>query len=121
MRPTAAEGKRMSKAVRKIERMIVDAVVEDAIKAGYELQVVADGEDMTERTTDGAAIIAMLMDLDDAHLIYRKPETPKENHDAWVRFVFGNDGWDVINDYTANLDKLELLKRADAISEEWGG
>jgi hypothetical protein len=24
---------------------------------------------------------------------------------SWIRLVFGNDGWDVINDYTINLEE----------------
>ncbi len=28
---------------------------------------------------------------------------------GWVRFIYGNDGWDVISDYTTNLEPVMKL------------
>lgn len=107
------------KMVRLVEEEICQAVVDDAIKAGYDLQVYTDGEDMTVRTTDRKIVMDMLMDLDDAFLKIRLPETDDAHHDHWVRFVFGNDGWDVINDYLTSLDRTDILKRAIALSDKY--
>lgn len=103
----------------EVERKIVTAVVEDAIAAGYDLQVYTDGEDFTERTTDKKIIIDMLMELEDAFLKMRLPATKDGYHDHWVRFVFGNDGWDVISDYLTSLDSTTILARAVAISQQY--
>jgi hypothetical protein len=104
---------------RMVEQEIVEAVVDDALKAGFDLQVYADGEDLTARSGDRKVIVDMLMDLDDAFLKYRESATPDNEHVHWVRFVFGNDGWDVISDYLTSLDETDLLKRADAISKKY--
>lgn len=101
----------------KLEHRIVTAVVVDAIKAGYDLQVYADGEDLTGRLTQPKEILLTLFDLDDAFLKMRLPSTDDAHHDHWVRFVFGNDGWDVISDYLTSLDKTDILTRANKISE----
>ena len=101
-----------------LEKRIVTAVVQDAIVAGYDLQVYGDGEDFTPRTTDAETIISTLTDLDDAFPKLRLPQTDDAHHVHWIRFVFGNDGWDVISDYTVSLDETTVLKRADAISDK---
>lgn len=103
----------------EVERKIVTAVVEDAIAAGCDLQVYADGEDLTDRTTNPQVVIDMLMDLEDAFLKMRLPATKDGFHDHWVRFVFGNDGWDVISDYLTSLDKTTILTRALTISKQY--
>jgi len=38
---------------------------------------------------------------------------------GWVYFVYGNDGWDVVSDYTTNLEAVlkgsgELAERLEA-------
>ena len=46
-----------------------------------------------------------LFNLDDAVLeIYTRASG--YDCEGWVRFVFGNSGYDVINDYSTNLEKF---------------
>jgi hypothetical protein len=115
------EREQRNKQIRKriaIETRIVRKVIRAGIKAGYHLAVY-DGEEfhpvMPERE-----LMALLFNLDDAWLeFYTEPkpkvlgEAPKAwfarpttHAKGWVRFVFGNDGWDVICDYTTNLSEL---------------
>jgi hypothetical protein len=44
----------------------------------------------------------------------------KDDRDAhgWVRFVYGNDGWDVVSDYTTNLEPH--MKNADKLADYYG-
>src|ERR1700680_4083136 len=92
---------------RVIEKTFVTAVVEDILKAGFLFQEDEEGE-----TTDNKQkILDLLFDLDDAlvHVISIEDGQDGlnvENHEGWIRFVFGNDGFDVISDYTLNLDSL---------------
>jgi hypothetical protein len=37
---------------------------------------------------------------------------------GWVRFIYGNGGWDVINDYTTNLEPW--MTNVDAIADQYG-
>lgn len=84
-----------------IEQDIVTRVVEELLRAGYELRTSADDEDgkRPSYTTDRAAILAALIEVDDEYLIARK-----HGRRSWVWFVYGNDGPDVISDYTTDLE-----------------
>lgn len=96
---------------QRVERAIVQRVVKDALAAGYALDVDDGGDEPAVKgaTTLKAAMDA-LMNTDDDRLILRRGKGR-----GWVRFVYGNGGWDVISDYTTNLD--DLLARANALAE----
>lgn len=87
-----------------IERDIVTRTVSALLKAGCSLSTDANPE-MGPRTKR-ADVLAELMEVDDEHLMVFN--TPQPEHDyvdvGWVRFVYGNDGADVISDYTVNLE-----------------
>ena len=36
---------------------------------------------------------------------------------GWVYFVYGNDGWDVVSDYTVNLE--DLMKGANELADKY--
>jgi hypothetical protein len=106
-------------AIRQvIERTIVTAVVEDALAAGYALQEDEDGI----TTQDKQDILELLFNLDDAYVhiisIENQDGDIVTNSVGWVRFVFGNDGWDVISDYSLNIEPLiqRALDMGDKIS-----
>ncbi|MBV8895506.1 MAG: hypothetical protein JO051_03265 [Acidobacteriaceae bacterium] len=94
----------------KIARRCTDAL----LRAGYLLGV-NDGEETTiERSSDANAIFhAMFTTDEDYILVYRKGE---QEHFGWVRFIYGNDGWDVISDYSTNLEPVMhgVLEYAEA-------
>jgi hypothetical protein len=115
-----------------VERRIVSAFVKQALAAGYRLSVSLDrGYDLADGSpflgaTDATAIIAETLAGDAAHVFLHAADGPlligsKLNAIGWVYFVFGNDGWDAISDYTTNLDKLEVLTDAEAISRRYEG
>lgn len=98
-----------------VERQIVQAVIDDALLAGYRLAV-DDGETRPKITTNKAQLMRALFDLDDAQLNVYLADRKQV---GWVYFVFGNDGPDVINDHTTNLEGL--LARAERLAEYWYG
>ena len=112
----------MSTATRQlIEREIAEAVIKSAIAAGYSLGV-HDGEEITiHHSTDAAAILAAMFTTDEDRLFVYKQDGPQGKRDwfGWALFIYGNDGWDVVNDYTANLDPI--MAEADALAEKYGG
>lgn len=121
--------KTMSVAMRKeVEEKIVGAFVDAALKAGYRLAVSLergyDTDEMLLGSTDRAKIMEEAFAGDECH-IFVQPATGKllDNGNVvsrgWVYCVFGNDGWDVIADYTTNLDKLGLMVEADKLSEHY--
>lgn len=91
----------------RAERRIVRAALKCAIRRGYTLHTVVNGEDDEPvRTVTEAMVHAFA--CDDAHVFLTKPgENHKSNRNkAWFYFVLGNSGWDVISDYTTVLDPV---------------
>jgi hypothetical protein len=84
-----------------IERIIVQRVISDLLKAGFRLGV-NDGEETTlKHSKDMVAITAAMYSTDEDYLlVYRGFE---EEHFGWVRLIYGN-GRDVVSDYTTNLE-----------------
>jgi hypothetical protein len=94
-----------------VERLIATAVVDEALKAGYVIGIDNGGDDVEFISGDREKILKEMMQTDDERLyVYPKPTGGKRvNPDhpiGYVYFVYGNDGWDVINDYTTNLEKM---------------
>jgi hypothetical protein len=96
----------------KLEQRIVKLTVDTLLKDGYSLAVF-DGEETTAITTDKKTLIDALMETDEDYLFVY--EAGVKARFGWVRFVYGNDGYDVINDYTTNLD--EALAGVNAYAE----
>jgi hypothetical protein len=98
---------------QEIERRIVRRLVQDALDAGYRLSVNNGGdEDEIAPTDNKQEILEALFATDSEHLQY---------HDASGRqvgavyLVYGNDGYDVICDYSVNLESL--LEGANEVAD----
>ena len=100
---------------QQIEKTIARRVVTDLLAAGYELGV-NDGENVdVHHSTDQKKILAAMFLTDEDWLLVYEPKekcdpgryNPKNTtSNYWVRFVYGNDGWDVICDYTTTLEPV---------------
>ena len=93
------------KARQRIEQTIALVTAQALLDAGFLLGV-NDGEDVTlHHSRDIEAVQQALFTTDEDYL-YAYVEQGKRNDrpDAWVRLVYGNDGWEVICDYSADLD-----------------
>lgn len=90
-----------------IERDIVTKLVDALLAKGYVLHV-NDGERSYPGTTaDRATVLEQLGEVDDEHIEVATPNVEgKPKRVGWVRLVYGNDGWDVISDYTMNLEDV---------------
>jgi len=100
---------------QKIERRVVSQLVTDLLDAGFVLSV-CQGDNRDEPrapTTDKKKIMLQLGECDEDRIFcYKADNTPSvgtsdrtQAVDGWVYLVYGNDGWDVISDYTGNLEK----------------
>jgi len=86
----------------QIEREITRAFIEAAIKQGWMLCNVTNGEGETRvSTVDDAMKYAF--ECDEAHIFFC---TKGALLYSWVYIVLGNSGWDVISDYTTDMDKV---------------
>ena len=102
----------------EIERQIIQRIVKDALEAGFQITV-DDGGDRTERQAfhrpsrhhgGGDADRRGFPLLQQARLNRSR---------VGSRLIYGNDGWDVVNDYTTNLEPL--LAGATAEADNLGG
>jgi hypothetical protein len=81
---------------------------------------VNDGEETTvHHSRDASAIEAALFTTDEDYIyVYIDDEDPIDlRPDYWVRLVYGNDGWDVISDYSVTLEKH--LSEAHALATHY--
>lgn len=93
------------------EKTVVRRVVRDLLAAGYSLTV-DDGEDEpVKKSTKFSEIMAALMQTDEDYLYTHKQGCPN----SFVRFVYGNDSWEVICDHGVSLEKV--LKGAQEVCE----
>jgi hypothetical protein len=101
---------------QSIEKQIARKIIKDALAAGYRVSV-HDGEDYAVvRSKKGAEIFAALCTTDDDRLFF---STEHEGRRAgWVWLVYGNDGYDVICDYTATPEIERLLAGGLALAEK---
>jgi len=117
----------MSTAIRqRIEREIVTSFVQSALAKGYRLAVSLErGYDLDEMllgSRDRAKIINAAFEGDEAHIFVQPAEGPMTEDGrvvsvGWVYVVLGNDGWDVISDYSTRLEPL--MKGANRLSEKY--
>ncbi len=103
---------------RKIERAIAERFIRDALAAGYRVAV-DNGEEEFRPYAQADPVLKEMFTVDEEHLRLYKPITNGigEAFAGSVYFVYGNDGWDVICDYSPNL--TEVLAGASALADRY--
>jgi hypothetical protein len=95
-----------------VEQDLTTRTVDAFLAAGYFLQTdIQEDPRPAVPTKDRHAILSELMEVDDEFLgvfdrgLLRSP-TDDPRPLGWVRFVYGNGGYDVISDYSTNLESV---------------
>lgn len=99
-----------------IEREIAGKVVDLLLAQGFGLEIdngEPEGDECELHFTRESALEAMF--ATDEERVYCHVED-KERPVAWVYFVYGNSGWDVISDHTVNLE--DVLKPAFELADK---
>jgi hypothetical protein len=104
---------------QKIERRVVSQLVTDLLDAGFVLSV-CQGDNRDEPcppTIEKKEIMLKLGECDDDRLFVYSADADDHAYrthavTGWVYLVYGNDGWDVIANYTGNLEKHMTLTNA---------
>jgi hypothetical protein len=114
---------------QEVERKIVGQFVKDALAAGYRLAVSLergyDRDEMLIGSTNFDKIMEEAFAGDESHIFIQPKEGPTTTaegqciSEGWVFCVMGNDGWDVISDYSANELTEKLLAEANKVSEQY--
>ena len=95
-----------------VERRIARRLIIDGLKAGYTIAVY-DGGEVFGPFSSTKDILDKMFSVDCEHLLFYKDGTRV----GWVYFVYGNDGWDVISDYTTNLE--HIMAGASALADKY--
>ncbi len=97
---------------KDLEKKIAKQLLVDGIAAGYTI-VVNNGETKSEKSTDVEYLLSEMFATDEERLIFYK----EDKRFGWVFLVYGNGGWDVIADYTTNLQ--HIMANCERISDEY--
>ena len=92
---------------RKIESKIVRRVIRSLLKQGLFLNVYNGGEghELPKPSKKFTEIVKALFATDDEYLMVARSDADNGQAYGYVRLIYGNDGWDVIADYSSNLEK----------------
>jgi len=99
----------------ELEAKIFRKACKALIEAGYELRLY-DGEEITTPKTKDVKVMMDAQATTDEDCIFVYNPGEKERI-GWVIFTYGNDGYDVISDYTTNLE--DVLKPVNDYAEKF--
>ncbi len=97
---------------QEVECKIAKAFVKAAIKDEYAITV-DYGDGPSNYLGSTKAVLAAMFQGDEDHLTLHTQGATA----GWVQFIYGNDGWDVISDYSVNLEYL--MGPANVISKQY--
>lgn len=94
-----------------LEHKIVRRTVQALLQAGFAVDVDngGDTEELPQPYTKLSEVLKVMAEMDDEYLMVYRPASVADQSAVavgWVHFVYGNDGYDVISDYTVNLDEV---------------
>jgi hypothetical protein len=94
-----------------VEREIATAFIKSTLGADHEISV-DNGDEESEKFCDQTSVLGAMFQTDEDRLYIWK----QGKRFGWAYFVYGNGGWDVLSDYTTNLESLmgpvnEVIKK----------
>lgn len=102
---------------QEVERKIAKALVKEAFAAGYIVSVDNGGDEESGKMSNLKSVLSAMFQTDEERLYMWNPTNGQRI--GWVYFVYGNDGWDVISDYTVNLEPI--MSGANKIADHYEG
>lgn len=108
--------------VQEMDRAIVTQCVEELLEQGFNLSLFHEEALAFKHSTNKEQILSNLLQCDEETLaIYDNTQ----QRVGWVFFVYGNDGYDVISDYSITIEQYipktqELVDKLQVQSSaEW--
>ena len=96
------------------EYAVISAFVKTALAAGHTLGVNDDGDTVLRYSKSYKAVMGAIMFIDDDYIFVYPMGATTGPRMGWVRLIYGNDGPDVISDYSVNLEPL--MGKANEVS-----
>ena len=101
----------------KVEKLIVTTLVQDILANGFTVSINNGGDSWEiHRSTDLSKIIATLFATDEETIYFFK-KTETSGYSGWFRLVYGNDGYDVISNYTDNAPSRDIVAGAEKLAD----
>ena len=103
--------------VQEMDKAIVTAVVEELLEQGFSLSLFHEEAPAFKQSTDKELILSNIHQCDEETLAaYDKAG----QRTGWVFFVYGNDGYDVLSDYSLSIEKYipKTLKLSEELEEQ---
>ena len=96
-----------------IEKHLATLIVKEARAHGWTVSV-HDGEEYTlEKADDEESILDEMFSTDEDALHFFDP-TRRNRSMGWIQLIYGNEGHDVVHDYSGNLDAFMKPIEAEA-------
>lgn len=95
-----------------MEKVLARKTVEALLEQGFKIEIDNGGDEPERSIQTVDAILGTMFATDEDRLL-----VSKDGIRGWIYFVYGNDGYDVISDYTTNLEFLlaPINKYADRL------
>lgn len=87
---------------QRIERKIIRSLINDGLDSGYTISVSNGEEPATEPMNSVGRIMKSMFATDEERLIFYMDGMRA----GWVCLVYGNDGDDVVADYSVSMEPL---------------
>ena len=103
---------------RLIERKIILKTIFELLENGYSIGVHDEDEEVQKYTKDHNIILKeMFATGEDFLVVFNKKGVAV----GWIRFIYGNEPYNVINDYTTNLEKTmkPVFELCDKLEKKW--
>jgi len=108
--------------IARIEREIVSAIIQNALDLNYTV-IHHNGDEVTvmahpdeNRARDFHKMMDEIRQCDEERLIFRNADGQRVGS---VFLVYGNDGYDVINDHTDNDEMDRILEKANKLADKF--
>lgn len=92
----------MIKTIRQLERKVLRRLILNGIRASYSISVHDGGEVVVLNSKSVKELFEGMFSVDEERLFFHK----EGESIGIVHLVYGNEGWDVISDYTVGLEPL---------------
>lgn len=108
---------------QKIEREIVGYIIDEALTKGYAISINNGGdENEISKSRDKDSILENMFATErefmEFHVWIATTGEIKDDTEFWVDLVYGNDGYDVINNYIVNEDSKAVLPAVEKHIQE---
>jgi hypothetical protein len=85
--------------VHRLDKLIATDLIDASLAHGYVVTDVS-GEEF-ERSADRTMILDLVLDVERIELVVER-----DGEQSWMRLIFGENGWDLVQDYTVDLGYL---------------